>query len=136
MAGYKGRLFLVQVEDAQENFVTVAGGRTKEFTINGETVDSTHDQDGVHRSLVQGVGIRSCAISMSGIYIEDDKLSLVEDLALSGEHKEMRIISEEGTTYTGLFEVVNFQRAGEYNGVETFNFSAESAGAITRGPAP
>ena len=71
MAAQKGKDILIKIGDgaSPENFTTVAGIRTRTLSLNARTVDATDsDSTGQWRELLAGGGVKSMAVSGSGIF--------------------------------------------------------------------
>ncbi|MCA3662086.1 MAG: phage major tail protein, TP901-1 family, partial [Methylobacterium sp.] len=55
MAAQRGKDILLKLADSMNAFVTVAGLRTRRFSLNAETVDVTHSESaGRWRELLDG----------------------------------------------------------------------------------
>ncbi len=58
MSAQKGKDLLLKLDDGTGNFVTVAGLRTRRFSLNADTVDaSSADSIGRWRELLAGAGL-------------------------------------------------------------------------------
>ena len=69
MAAQKGKDLLLKLDDGTGDFVTVAGLRTRRFTLNTEAVDVTHAESaGRWRELLAGAGVKRASISGSGVF--------------------------------------------------------------------
>ncbi|UOA32070.1 hypothetical protein DSM110093_01852 [Sulfitobacter sp. DSM 110093] len=70
MAVQAGKDLLVKVDMTSDGqFETIAGLRAKRVSFNAETVDVTSlDSSGGWRELLVGAGVRSAAISGSGVF--------------------------------------------------------------------
>ena len=69
MTAQKGSAFLLKIGDGGDPvaYATVAGLRTTQMSINGDTVVVTHKQSGGWRELLSGAGTRSVSVSAAGI---------------------------------------------------------------------
>ena len=74
MTAQKGAAFLLKIGDgaATPSYETVAGLRTTQMSVNGDTVVVTHKQSGGWRELLSGAGTRSVSVSASGIFLGSD----------------------------------------------------------------
>ena len=68
MTAQKGAAFLLKTGDggSPPTYETVAGLRTTQMTINGDTVVVTHKESGGWRELLSGAGTRSVSVSAAG----------------------------------------------------------------------
>lgn len=134
MVAQKGSLLLLKVGDGAtptENFTTVGGLRTTGFTHNNQTVDTTNKDSGAWRQLLDGAGTRSISISGSGVFTNAASEETVRGFAMSNQIKNYRLTFGNGDSLTGTFQIASYQRAGNYNGEETYALTLVSAGAIT-----
>jgi len=134
MTKYAGKDFLLQKEVTYGGgtYQTVGGFKTNNFTINNESVDVTDKGDVPWRQL-QEVGIKSMSASGQGVWKDDAYLqACLADMIASGTAiRRFKIVSGRGDYFIGLFKITSLERSGEYNGIEQFNISLESAGAVT-----
>ena len=120
--------------------VTLGGMRSTSMSINGETVDITTKEsatfDGVSgndigRVLLANAGIRSMSISASGVFTDSAGENNVRGAAFTGDSLNYDLVFGDGSTVKGAFIITSYERAGEYNGEETFSVSLESNGTMT-----
>jgi len=134
MAKYKGRdlRIKVRVSTGPDVFTVVGGARSDGITINNETVDVTDKDGGGMRELLQGAGITSMSLKLSGV-VSDNTVFTDHIMAavMANTHVVLKIESGLGDVWTGSFAVPSCERSGEYNKEETFSASFESAGTIT-----
>src|SRR5690606_37675033 len=71
MTAQKGSAFLLKIGDGAEPpaYATVAGLRTTQMSINGDTVVVTHKESGGWRELLSGAGTRSVSVGAAGIFL-------------------------------------------------------------------
>ena len=74
MATQMGRDLLIKIDmTGSGGFETVAGLRASRISFNAETVDTTTlDSAGGWRELLGGAGVRSAALSGSGVFRDAD----------------------------------------------------------------
>lgn len=115
--------------------VLLAGVRTKSFSLNGEAIDITNDDDAGVRKLMQEPGELSMEISVSGI-TKDDVLRL-EALSLTDRTSvtEFTFPGAVAGKIAGDFYISAYTETGEYKGVATFEATFMSAGPLTYTPA-
>ena len=139
MAAQKGSAFLLK-DNSTGSPTTLGGMRSTSMSINGETVDVTTKEsatfDGISgndigRALLGNAGIRSMSISASGVFTDSASEETTRVQAFSGDMKAYDLVFEDGSSAKGSFIVSSYERAGEYNGEETYSLSLESSGTIT-----
>ena len=69
MAAERGSAFLLKLGGGSPViYVTVAGLKTTQLTINGDAVAITNKDSGGWRELLSGAGVRSVSVAASGIF--------------------------------------------------------------------
>lgn len=119
-----------------ETPTVIAGVRTKSFTINGEPIDVTSDDDSAVRKLLAEPGERAVEISVSGV-LKDDAL-LVEALKTDDrvdntvfEWPEITPTTGTAGSLSGDFFLASYTQTGEYQGMIAFDATFQSAGDVT-----
>ena len=132
MAIEKGSAFLLKVGDgaATPGFATVAGLRTTQLSINGETVVVTNKDSGGWRQLLSGAGVRSVSVSGAGVFTGSAAETRIKGNALTGVLDDYRLSFESGESMTGRFLVTRLDYAGDFNGERSYTLSLESSGAV------
>tara|TARA_R100000988_G_scaffold85995_1_gene48822 strand:- start:235 stop:666 length:432 start_codon:yes stop_codon:yes gene_type:complete len=139
MAANRGSAFLLK-ENSSGTPITIGGMRSTSMTINGEMVDvTTKDSttfDGqagndLGRALLPNGGIRSMSLSASGVFTDSNGENNVRGAAFTGDSLNYDLVFGDGSNVKGAFIVTSYERAGEYNGEETFSISLESNGTMT-----
>ena len=110
------------------------------MSINGEMVDITakdsatfsgssgHD---IGRALGPQMGIRSMSVSASGVFTDSAGENNIRGAAFTGGSVNYDLVFGDESTVKGAFIITSYERAGEYNGEETFSISLESNGTMT-----
>ena len=138
MAAGKGSSFLLK-ENSTGTPATVGGLRSTSMTINGEMVDITDKDSNAFisssndkaRILLQGGGVRSMSLSASGVFTDSSTENLVRGFAFDGAIQNYDLIFSDGSKIAGAFLITSYERAGEYNGEETYSVTLESHNTIT-----
>lgn len=136
MTAQKGSAFLLKIGDgAQEQgqpiaYQTVAGLRTTQMSINGDTVVVTHKESGGWRDLLSGAGTRSVSVSASGIFLGSTAEALIRSHALAGTIDDYELSFEDGEKLRGLFLVQRLDYSGDFNGERNYTLQLESSGAV------
>lgn len=133
MAAQKGRDVLVKVDTTGGgSFSTVGGGRSKSISLNSETVDITDaDSVGAWRELLEGGGIRTATITLSGVFKDSASENTVRSYFFGPSIRDYQFIIPSFAQLEGLFQVAALDYAGEHNGEATYSMTFESAGDIT-----
>ena len=132
MAAEKGSAFLLKVGDGATpvGFTTVAGLRTTQLSINGETVVVTTKDSGGWRQLLSGAGVRSVSVSGAGVFTGSAGEARIRANALAGTIDDYRLSFEGGDSMTGRFLVTRLDYAGDFNGERSYTLSLESSGPV------
>ena len=132
MTAQKGSAFLLKIGDggSPPTYETVAGLRTTQMSINGDTVVITHKESGGWRELLSGAGTRSVSVSASGIFLGSTAESLVRSRALDGVLDDYELSFENGERMQGKFLVQRLDYAGDFNGERNYTLQLESSGAV------
>jgi TP901-1 family phage major tail protein len=132
MAAEKGSAFLLKVGNGGSPpvFATVAGMRTTQMSVNGETVNVTSKDSGGWRELLSGAGVRSVSVGASGIFTGSTAEVRVRSNALSGLVDDYELSFESGERMRGRFLVTRLDYAGDYNGERNYTLNLESSGSV------
>ena len=132
MAVEKGSAFLLKIGDGAvpPSFVTVAGLRTTQLSINGDPVNVTTKDSGGWRELLSGAGVRSVSVSAAGIFTGSAAEARIQAQALAGAIDAYQLTFESGDRMEGRFLVTRLDYAGDYNGERQYVLALESSGAV------
>ncbi|MEO1968842.1 MAG: phage major tail protein, TP901-1 family [Sphingomonadaceae bacterium] len=132
MTAQKGAAFLLKIGDGGNPLAydTVAGLRTTQMTINGDSVVVTNKDSGGWRELLSGAGTRSVSVSASGIFLDSAAEGRVQANALSGTLDAYELSFEDGAKMRGSFLVQRLDYAGDFNGERTYSLHLESSGQV------
>lgn len=132
MTAQKGSAFLLKISDGAQPpaYETIAGLRTTQMSINGDTVVVTHKESGGWRDLLSGAGTRSVSVSASGIFLGSDAEAQVQAQALSGTVADYELSFEDGARMRGRFLVQRLDYAGDFNGERNYTLQLESSGPV------
>lgn len=137
MAVQAGKDLLVKVDMTSDGqFDTIAGLRATRVSFNAETVDVTSlDSDGGWRELLVGAGVRSAAISGSGVFRDEGTDERARQLFFDGLTPDFQVIIPDFGVVEGPFQVTSLEYAGSLNGEATYELSLQSAGVLVFTPA-
>ena len=132
MTAQKGAAFLLKIGDGGSpvSYETVAGLRTTQMSVNGDTVVVTHKESGGWRELLSGAGTRSVSVSASGIFLGSNAEASVRAHALAGTLDDYELSFEDGAKVRGRFLVQRLDYAGDFNGERTYALQLESSGPV------
>jgi TP901-1 family phage major tail protein len=132
MSAQKGSAFLLKISDGAvpPAYETVAGLRTTQMTVIGETVVITSKQSGGWRELLSGAGVRSVSVSAAGIFLGSDAEARVRANAMAGTLDAYELSFEDGEKLRGQFLIQRLDYAGDFNGERSYTMQLESSGAV------
>ena len=132
MAAEKGSAFLLKVGDgaATPTYATVAGLRTTQLSINGESVVITNKGSGGWRELLSGAGTRSVSVSGAGVFTGSGAEGRLKANALAGLLDDYELSFEGGERMRGRFLLTRLDYSGDYNGERTYTLALESSGQV------
>lgn len=130
----KGALMLLREGLDITPAVTIAGARTTSVRINNEMVEITNKDSAQKRELLEAAGTRARQFQIAGVYIDGTIHDTIQGYADADTINNFSMIFANGDIIEGPFQITEYERAGEYNGEETFSMTLESASAITYTP--
>ncbi|WP_379548767.1 phage major tail protein, TP901-1 family [Qipengyuania sp. DSG2-2] len=132
MPAQKGSAFLLKISDGAQPpaYETVAGLRTTQMSINGDTVVVTHKESGGWRDLLSGAGTRSVSVSASGIFLGSAAEAQIQSEALSGTVADYELSFEDGARMQGRFLIQRLDYSGDFNGERNYTLQLESSGPV------
>ena len=132
MTAQKGSAFLLKIGDggAPPAYQTVAGLRTTQMSVSGDTVVVTHKDSGGWRELLSGAGTRFVSVSAAGIFLGSAAEAAVRAHALAGTIADYELSFEDGEKLRGAFLVQRLDYAGDFNGERNYALQLESSGPV------
>ena len=132
MVAQKGKDLLIKLDvSGTGDFEAVAGLRATRISFNAETVDvTTLDSTGGWRELLTGAGVKSAAISGSGIFKDATTDERARQVFFDGETPAWQVIIPDFGVVQGAFQLTAIEYSGDYNGEATYELSMASAGAL------
>ncbi len=132
MPAQSGAAFLLKISNGATPSVyqTIAGLRTTQMSINGDTVVITHKESGGWRDLLSGAGTRSVSVSAAGIFLGSTAENSVRTRALNGTLDDYELSFEDGAKLRGRFLVQRLDYAGDFNGERSYTLQLESSGPV------
>lgn len=133
MTAQNGKDLLVKVDmNGSGQFETIAGLRATRISFNAESVDVTSlESQGGWRELLSGAGVKSAAISGSGVFKDATTDERARQLFFDGETPDFQVIIPDFGIVEGAFQVTSIEYAGTHNGEATYELAMSSAGALS-----
>jgi TP901-1 family phage major tail protein len=132
MTAQKGSAVLLTISDgeAMPAYQTVAGLRTTQMTVAGDTVVVTNKASGGWRELLSGAGVRSVSVSAAGIFLGSAAEAQVRANAMAGTLDDYELSFEDGEKLRGRFLIQRLDYSGDFNGERNYSLQLESSGAV------
>ena len=132
MVAQNGKDLLVKVDMTGDGlFETVAGLRATRISLNTETVDVTSlESTGGWRELLSGGGVKTAAISGSGVFKDETTDARARQIFFEGLTPNFQVIIPDFGTMEGPFQISSIEYAGSHNGEATYELSLASAGEL------
>jgi predicted secreted protein len=128
MTHYAGKDMLLKT-GTWSGGTAVGGFTTNGLTINNQVIDVS-SKDLQFRQLIAG-GIKSLTISGSGISSNDTGYETFKGYAQAASANALAMGMDDSDTVEATFIITTFSITGEYQGAQTFDFTAESVGTVT-----
>ena len=128
-----GKDLLLKVDrDGAGVFATLAGLRATRLTFNAGSVDVTSmESTGGWRELLSGGGVKSAAVSGSGIFRDEGTDARARQIFFDGEVPRFQVIIPNFGIVDGPFQITSLEYAGTHDGEATYEISLASAGHLT-----
>ncbi|CDO36846.1 MULTISPECIES: phage major tail protein, TP901-1 family [Novosphingobium] len=133
MSAQKGSAFLLKISDGGNpaTFRTVAGLRTTQMSVTGETVVITSKDSGGWRELLSGAGVRAVSVSAAGLFLGSAAEAQIRANAMNGTLDSYELSFEDGEKLRGSFLVQRLDYAGDFNGERNYTLQLESSGEVS-----
>jgi TP901-1 family phage major tail protein len=133
MAAQKGKDLLLKLDQTGGgSFVTVAGLRATRLSFNADTVDvTTVESVGNWRELLAGAGLRTAAISGSGVFKDAASDAALRQVFFDGTIPDFEIVIPDFGSVTGPFQLTSLEYSGQHDGEAMFEIALVSAGALS-----
>ena len=132
MAAQNGKDLLIKLDlTGDGQFETIAGLRATRISFNAESVDVTSlESQGGWRELLAGAGVKSAAISGSGIFKDANTDERARQIFFDGETPDFQVIIPDFGIVEGAFQVTSIEYAGSHDGEASYELALSSAGAL------
>lgn len=124
MAAQKGRLMVLKIGDGagSETFSTIGGLRSNSITINNEEVDITNKDSAGWKELLENAGVKSVALSASGVFKDDTAINLANTNMIAGTIGNFQLVLGNGDYYQGLSKSTALSAQGNIMGLKCSPF--------------
>lgn len=132
MTAQKGSAFLLKIANGATPaaYQTVAGLRTTQMSITGDSVVITSKDSAGWRELLSGAGVRAVSVSAAGIFLGSDAEAQIRTNAMAGTLDRYELSFEDGEKLRGQFLVQRLDYAGDFNGERNYTLQLESSGPV------
>lgn len=132
MVAQNGKDLLVKIDMTGDGlFETAAGLRATRISLNAESVDVTSlESTGGWRELLSGAGVKTAAISGSGVFKDANTDERARQIFFDGLPPDFQVIVPDFGTMEGPFQITSIEYAGSHNGEATYELSLASAGEL------
>ncbi|MGR3464720.1 phage major tail protein, TP901-1 family [Limimaricola sp.] len=131
MAAQNGRDLLLKIDMTGDGlFETMAGLRATRLALNAQSVDVTHLGSGGWREVLGGAGMRSAAISGSGVFRDATTDARARQIFFDGDTPEFQVVIPDFGTMIGAFQIASIDYAGSHDGEASFEIALVSAGPL------
>ena len=133
MVAQNGKDLLIKLDmTGSGTFETIAGLRAQRISFNAESVDVTSlESQGGWRELLGGAGVKSAAITGSGVFKDATTDERARQVFFNGEVPDFQVVVPDFGIIQGPFMITALDYAGSHNGEATFELSMASAGVLT-----
>lgn len=133
MGAQNGKDLLIKLDmTGGGQFETVAGLRATRISFNAESVDVTSlESAGGWRELLGGAGVKSAAISGSGVFRDMATDERARQIFFDGDVPDFQVIIPDFGIVEGPFQITSIEYEGTHNGEATYELALASAGALT-----
>ena len=132
MAAQNGKDLLIKLDlTGDGQFETIAGLRASRLSFNAEAVDVTSlESQGGWRELLAGAGVKSAAITGSGVFKDAATDERARQIFFDGEMPEFQVIVPGFGIVEGPFQITSIEYSGSHNGEATYELTLASAGVL------
>lgn len=132
MVAQSGKDLLIKVDMTGSGvFETLAGLRATRLSFNAESVDVTSlESQGGWREILAGAGVRSAAISGSGVFKDTTSDERARQIFFDAITPDFQVIIPDFGIVEGAFQLTSIEYSGAHDGEATYEVALSSAGAL------
>lgn len=83
------------------------------------------------RELLSGAGVRSAAISGSGVFRDEATDERVRSIFFAGDIPRFQVVIPDFGVIEGAFQITSIEYSGQHDGEATYELALASAGSIS-----
>lgn len=127
MPAQKGRSFLLYY-NINGVFQRIEGQRSMQLTVNNAAVDVSTKDTNNWRELLEGGGLSTMSISVSGIDEDAPFFNQLRTDLLNNAFAQYRIVLPNDDYFSCQFMISSLQQSGNHDDAFTYDLSIESSG--------
>ena len=133
MTAQNGKDLLIKIDiDGAGQYKTIAGLRASRIVFNAQQVDITNlDSTGGWQELLGGAGVKSAALSGSGVFKDSQTDARMRAVFFDGSIVDYQIVIPDFGIISGPFQISSLEYAGNFNAEATYELAFVSAGALS-----
>lgn len=133
MVAQSGKDLLIKIDiDGNGVFETLAGLRSTRISFNTQAVDVTFlSSDLGWRELLAGAGVKTAALSGSGIFRDEASDARARQVFFDGQIPEFQVIIPDFGVIEGKFQITSLDYSGTHDGEASYEIALASAGVLT-----
>lgn len=133
MVAQSGKDLLIKIDiDGNGVFETLAGLRSTRISFNTQAVDVTSlSSDLGWRELLAGAGVKTAALSGSGIFRDEASDARARQVFFDGQIPEFQVIIPDFGVIEGKFQITSLDYSGTHDGEASYEIALASAGVLT-----
>lgn len=117
---------------ASDGFSAIGGIRSKSFSVTAEEIDITSEDSDEWKTLLDKAGIRSVAISGSGVYSSADNVKSLRTSFLANELVCLAFVEVKAEfVWSCCMKVTALEISGDYNAESSLSISGSSSGVVS-----
>jgi len=131
MPSQNGRDLLLKIGDGmeEESFTTLGAARLTSLALNNQPVDSTSMSSNGWQEWTADAGIQSMQIRLEGLFKDSAAEETLRSKAFARTPCQFQLVFPNGDLYEATFVVESYNRAGSYDGLESFSAQLLRSGA-------
>lgn len=131
MSAQAGLHFLLKLGAKNAQPKTVAGLRATQMRLDNDLIDTTNKDSNGARTLLANAGTQKLTVTASGLFTNQ---AVEEETRVNAFNKSIEtycLFFPNGDVLEAAFYLSHYERAGDYNGEETYALTLESSGPLS-----
>ena len=122
--------FLLELQNAERDYIAVAGLRTQRLSLRAKPLARLAFDDTGWAHVQPASGAQSLQLVGSGLFIGATSDHLLRRLFAAGAHAEARIVMPDFGSFTGPFAITELAYEGQVEDLTSWRVALQSAGEI------